>query len=274
MHNNVRNRLAWTVACMLALPVAPVLAQPSPAPSPSPASDDRPWAKGVSEHEQDLALELYTAGNQEFAESRFAQALAKYREAIRHWDHPAIRYNIALCLINLGQPVEAKGNLERSLVYGARPLDTQKYEEGLQHRKNLEAQLAHLEIACRDAGTDITLDGAPLFKAPGAANRFLLPGTHQVVATRPGFLTLSRTVAVTAGKLTSYTIKPILELTGHEVRPALDLEPTPPKPAAPPASPDKAPPTRSPSPPPAPAARPPTPPPAAGTSPKPGTADH
>jgi hypothetical protein len=44
--------------------------------------------RGVPEAEQELARALHAEGNAEFAELRFAQALAKYREALRHWDHP------------------------------------------------------------------------------------------------------------------------------------------------------------------------------------------
>ena len=59
------------------------------------ADDNKPWAAGVSEAEQKTALVIYKQGNVEFEESRYAQALAKYREALRHWDHPAIHFNMA-----------------------------------------------------------------------------------------------------------------------------------------------------------------------------------
>src|ERR1041384_5557334 len=104
-----RGALAWMFACMLALLSTRAHAQPSLEPTATPKADaPRPWAAGVSESEQAVALKLYVAGNLEFAESRFAQALAKYKEAIQHWEHPAIRYNMAVCLINLDQPLEAK----------------------------------------------------------------------------------------------------------------------------------------------------------------------
>ncbi|TMQ05930.1 MAG: hypothetical protein E6J90_47640 [Deltaproteobacteria bacterium] len=109
----------WLFACAVAM-LAP-RASADPATIPKAPRDDkaRPWAKGVSEDEQEVARSLHAEGNAEFAELRFAQALAKYKEALRHWDHPAIRFNIAVSLINLDQPVEAKDNLERSLTYRA-----------------------------------------------------------------------------------------------------------------------------------------------------------
>jgi hypothetical protein len=245
--------VAWTMAG-LAWPAMQLLAQPAPAPSapssapaaqaapasppqecpPAPTSDDsRPWASGVSESEQAIALDLYNAGNDELVESRFAQALAKYREAIRHWDHPAIRYNMAVCLMQLGQLVEARDSFERSVAYGRRPLEADKCEQAVQHRKDLEAQLAVVEISAWDRGTDVMLDGTPLLKAPATSRRFVLPGPHQVVATRPGFLTLSRTINLGAGKLARHVIVPTLELVAHEIRPALEIEAATTTPGAP-----------------------------------------
>lgn len=195
---------AWRVsmvAVLLAV-AAPGHAQPAEeTPSQMPASDGaRPWAAGVSAEKQARALELYVAGNIEFKELRYAQALAKYREAIQHWDHPAIRFNIAVCLINLDQLLEAKENLDRSLTYGAGPLGAESLAQGLTYRKLLDAQLAHVSIRCEQPGTEVTLDGKLLFTGPGAADEFLLPGYHQVVASKDGFLTSSKTLVLAAGQ--------------------------------------------------------------------------
>ena len=173
------------------------------------AAEARPWAQGVSEAEQAIALELFNAGNQEFAESRFAQALGKYREAIGHWDHPAIRFNITVVLINLGQPVEARENLVRTLVHGAAPLSADAYVQAQTYQKLLDAQLGHARITCQEPGATVTLDGKLLFTRPGIVDLFLLPGEHQVVATKPGLITASKMLVLVAGKLTAYDIPAI-----------------------------------------------------------------
>jgi len=205
-----RAAFAVALACLLALPPRHAQGQPSPGDG---LADDgaRPWAASVSDAEQAIARELYAAGNREFAESRFAQALAKYREAIQHWDHPAIRYNMAICLIKLDQPVEARDDLERSLAYGSAPLGGDTYSQGLTYRKLLDAQLAHVQIACREPGAAVTLDGKLLLAAPGTADQFVLAGEHQVVAIKPGFVPASRTLVLVAGKLATYEV-PRLEL--------------------------------------------------------------
>jgi tetratricopeptide (TPR) repeat protein len=195
--------LAWLVMGVAAPADAqPALAQPS-------SQGDRPWAAGVSDAEQAAALELYVAGNREFTESRFAQALARYREAIRHWDHPAIRYNLAVCLINLDQPLEARDHLERSLRYGDAALGADAYQQAVTYRKLLDGQLARVRVTCREPGAEVTLDGVALFTAPGAQERFAMPGRHQVIAIKPGFLTASATLVLVAGQRTSHELQPI-----------------------------------------------------------------
>jgi hypothetical protein len=199
---------AWPVVVVLALLSARGHAQPWDAiPSSRSQDEPRPWAIGVSADDQARALELYVAGNIEFRESRHAQALAKYREAIQYWDHPAIRFNIAVCLINLDQPLEAKDNLDRSLAYGDGPLGADMLAQGITYRKLLDAQLARLRIHCEQHGAQVTLDGKPLFTGPGAADVFLLPGDHQVVVAKDGFLTASKTLVLGTGRPEVYNVR-------------------------------------------------------------------
>ncbi|HTL38883.1 MAG TPA: hypothetical protein VL326_37385 [Kofleriaceae bacterium] len=182
-----------------------VAAQPAPA-------SERPWAAGVSESEQALALDLYTEGNAEFAESRFPQALAKYREALAHWDHPAIHFNMAVCLINLDQLLEAKQHLEKSLAFDAPGIGADAYAQALTYRKLLDGQLAFIKVSCRDPGADVRLDGRTIFIGPGTSDQVVLPGEHQIVATKPGLLTVSKTLVLVAGRHTTHDIR-LVEVT-------------------------------------------------------------
>jgi hypothetical protein len=203
--------LRWL--CAFGLAQWPVLAHGEPAPSPTLDKTDaqRPWAAGVSERDQAAALELYVSGNRDFIESRFAEALAKYKQAIKSWDHPAIRFNSAVCLIKLDQPLEAMENLIRSLAYGEAPLGADAYAQGQIYRQLLDAQLAHVTIASSESGVRVTLDGKFLFIAPGSVDEIVLPGDHQVTATRTGYLTVSKALVLVAGKRVSYDV-PLLEL--------------------------------------------------------------
>jgi tetratricopeptide (TPR) repeat protein len=183
-------------------------AQEPPAPPPAPPpTEPRPWAEGVSDAEQQVALAAFEAGNAEYAESRFAQALARYREAIAHWDHPAIRFNMAVCLINLGQPIEARQAIERALAFGPAPLDPGVHQQALTYRTLLDGQLTHVTIRSDERGAEVTLDGTLLFTAPGSSTMWLLPGKHQVVATKPGFLTYSETLALGSGTTETFDVR-------------------------------------------------------------------
>jgi hypothetical protein len=169
---------------------------------------DRPWAAGVDAAEQTRALELFRDGNQRFEESRHAEALARYREAIARWDHPAIRFNMAVALIHLDQPLAALENLEHALAFGAAPFDKDTYTQALTYQKLLVGQLAEVAVACREPGAEVSLDGERLFAAPGTVTRRLRPGPHQLVAARPGYLADSRALVLLPGKRVEVSLQP------------------------------------------------------------------
>jgi tetratricopeptide (TPR) repeat protein len=166
----------------------------------------KPWAAGVSDQEQSVALEIFRRGNAEFEEERFAQALALYRQAIKHWDHPAIRFNMGVCHVNLDQPLEAYTAFELALKYGAAPLagakDEQKmkYGQALMYKQQLLTELATLDVTLAESDATVTLDGAIVLTAPGKITKVVRPGAHQIVATKPGFLTTTLPLVLVGGK--------------------------------------------------------------------------
>jgi hypothetical protein len=206
--------LAFALALTPIARAAPPVAGPADAASPVEAAEknasadrsDRPWAKGVPDEAQKKALTLFDEGNTLFENSDHAAALGKYREALSVWDHPAIRYNVAVTLINLDQPLAAHDNLELSLRYGAAPFDAETYQQALTYRKLLRGQLAELRVRCGESGADVALDGATLFVAPGEASRWVLPGLHQLVARKPGFLSETRSLSLLPGKPAEETL--------------------------------------------------------------------
>lgn len=184
-----------------------VLAFVIAAASASHADDAKPWAAGVGEAEQAAALETYRGGNSEFEESRYPQALAKYREALAQWDHPAIRFNMAVALINLDQPLEAHEHLEKAMKFGAAPLGTEGYAQAVTYKKLLDGQLARLRVRCNVEGADVTLDGKPLLHCTGEATRLLAPGDHHLVATKRGFQPETTALALVPGKEHVHDVK-------------------------------------------------------------------
>lgn len=166
----------------------------------SAAPAERPWAAGVGEDEQRRALALFVEGNALFEDSKYAPALAKYRDALALWRHPAIHFNAAVSLINLDQPLAALDQLDAAMAYGDGPFDAETYKQAQLYARLLQGQVSVLEVTCDEVGAEVTLDGERLFVGPGKVTRRLAPGRHQLVGRKAGFVTAASALVLTAGQ--------------------------------------------------------------------------
>jgi hypothetical protein len=194
---------------------------PPPAPKPEPAKPPeppKPWAAGVSQAEQDAAFALYNQGNDQYAQTHFNDALGLYKQALSHWDHPRIRFNIAVTDIALNNWLDGYENINAALKYGAPALE-ERAEEATNYSKLFANQITHLKVSCDEDGAAVTLDGQPLFTAPGSSEKVLLPGPHQLIATKTGFLPSNTKLNLVGGQPDSETVKllPLKDVT-HYVR--------------------------------------------------------
>lgn len=193
-------------AAFVLLFVSTALAQPEqpqpPPPPPGPNTpitdkdlataqqeDSRPWAKGVSPEQQRKALALFNEANGMLRDALFPRAAEKYREALTHWDHPAIHYNLALALMNVDQPIEAYENLQKSVVYGTAPLEKDKFDHAKEYMLLLEKQIANVEVSCDKPGAKVLVDGKEVFVAPGVYRARVRIGKHTFVAEKQGYQT-------------------------------------------------------------------------------------
>jgi len=191
----MRHAAAWTIAIAVAL-AGVAEAQPA----------DPPWAHGVTPEQRDRASRLLAEGNELYLKSRFREALARYQEALAVWDHPSIRFNIVRALVQLDRTIEAYENVRAALRYGQGPLDTEHYQNAVNLERLLRRQIAEIQVTCMQSQVRVTLDGQELVRCPGEGSLLLAPGTHQVVAKRPGFLTLTRDLIVLPGPTTSIDV--------------------------------------------------------------------
>lgn len=152
------------------------------------AQEAKSWNQGVTEEQRKLAQPFFDAGNDFFERSMYAKALAEYEKAIAHRDHPAIRYNLAVCLINLGRPVQAHENLIAGMKHGAGPLAKGLFKEGNTYLKLLLGQLAEIRITTEEEGAKVSLNGKMLFIGPGEITLMVKPEQHLVTTTKPGML--------------------------------------------------------------------------------------
>ena len=163
-------------------------------------ADDKPWAAGVSAENKAAAQQHLDAGNALFLERKYSEALDEYKKALETWEHPAIRFNMVRCLIFLERPLEASDNLQLALKYGAAPFDETIYSEALSYEKLLASQIGELDINCDQTGVALTMDGQPLLACPGKEQRRVLPGQHQIVGKKEGFLPRTVEIIVLGGK--------------------------------------------------------------------------
>jgi len=212
----MRTNFSAAVCFALALSAAPALAaDPPPSKNPpaqtdlgaSTAPSERPWAKAVTPGEQKLASDLFREGNGLLKESLFVAAAAKYREALAHWNHPGIHYNLALALLNLDQPVEVFLQLEEAMKYGAAPLDADKYEHAGRYKALIEKQLARVEITCFQDSAVVSMDGRQLYIAPGKYEGLVRVGQHTIVAQKMGYITTQKNPMLPPGQKTTIDLK-------------------------------------------------------------------
>jgi hypothetical protein len=190
------------IVMVIGLAAGAVRAQPAPAEPAPPSKDERagqdeslpngdgarPWAQGVSDAEQKAALASFHDGNVQLNDGLFARAADRYREALQHWDHPAIHYNLALALMNVDQPIEAYEHLQAAVKFGDAPLQSKdKYDHAKDYLLLLGKQLADVEVGCDKPGAKVSVDGREVFVAPGKYGERVRVGKHTFVAEKQGY---------------------------------------------------------------------------------------
>lgn len=169
--------------------------------------DSTPWGQGVSAADRAAANKLFREANTLLKDSLFVEAVKKYEDALSHWKHPAIHYNLALALMNLDQPINVYRNLELALKYGSAALGEDKNESALRYKKLVEKQIARVELNCDEAGTEVVLDGKLVFTAPGKHTSMVRIGEHSVVARKQGFVTQDHTKMLGPGDTLQLEVK-------------------------------------------------------------------
>jgi hypothetical protein len=163
-------------------------------------AEPKPWSVGVTTEQKAMAQEHLDKGNALFLEHKYSEALEEYRQAVSAWNHPAIRFNMVRSLIFLEKTLEAAEELKQALAYGAAPFQEPAiYSEALGYEKLLAGRVGEIEIACEQAGVEMTLDGAQLTSCPGHEQRRVLPGHHQIVGKKAGFVPRTVEVVVLGG---------------------------------------------------------------------------
>ncbi|HTL32449.1 MAG TPA: hypothetical protein VL326_04970 [Kofleriaceae bacterium] len=162
-----------------------------------------PWAKGVSAEHQKQANALFAEANQLFAQQAHPAALEKYKAAIALWDHPLIRFNMAVTLIRLDRLLEASDALDAALRFGEAPFPKELYQQALDYQKLIQGRVGVIEASCDQAGVSMVLDGRPWLTCPGTKHERVTAGEHRLVAEGNKLIAVSRRVIVAGNATTS-----------------------------------------------------------------------
>lgn len=188
--------------CAIGLIAGLIVVQARPA-----AADVKPWAVGVPEATQDKANAIFEEGNQLFAQQAHAPALEKYKAALALWDHPLIRFNLAVTLIRLDRPLEAADELEKALRFGDAPFKKDLYQQALDYQALLKGRVGYIEATCDQTGAAVLLDGKPWFACPGTQKIRVMAGEHALVGELRNFLTSSQRIVVAGGATATEKVK-------------------------------------------------------------------
>ncbi len=161
---------------------------------------DKPWADGVSEAEQKKAFKLFDEGNRLMEQQKWVDAEAKFEDAIQHWDHPNIEFNIAVCLMNTKHNLEAYDHIEKALEYGDAPLGTDLYRQALTNKNSLEGFIATIVVKTTQDGVTVTLDGKQMMEGAAEKSQRVEVGQHQIAVSMKGYETDLRNLSLKGGE--------------------------------------------------------------------------
>lgn len=189
-----------------AVPCLPPTRLARASPAEGEAAQQDPLQHEASSEQKDEARVHFVAGNEHLRKAAFVDAVAAYRRALEHWQHPRIYYNLGVALINLDRPVEAHEAMTEALRHGVEPLGTELHEQASNYHKLLLQQVGEIEVTCDEPGTRVSMNGKTLFKGPGSYRGRVRVGGYQVIATNPGYLPAETLVTVLPGKQAKVTI--------------------------------------------------------------------
>jgi hypothetical protein len=227
LHHRLRHRIHWRLTLLILFAMAgPARAQeaePAATPAAEPdtgedaqAQEAEPAATPATEPDtagedaRARAERLFTEGNELVEKYRLARAVEKYRQALEHWDHPVVHFNLAKALYALGRPLEAYRHAELALQGGPESLGAG--EEGQKNqaliralRDELRRELAGVTVTSKEPGLQVVVDSARI--ALGSpAEQLVLPGEHRMSAQKRGHQTLSESFMVQPGESVTVTL--------------------------------------------------------------------
>lgn len=207
---------------LLALAAPPAWASPwSPPPPPADAEAVRANAMGVQTARSDSSP---SASEQETLD----EAVRWFERALTLWDHPGVRFNLAVTHTRRGRPTDALRHLWHVARHGGLPLDVNTIATASWLDTKLRDRVALLVVT---ADADLTVTraddpgGAPLLAAAGLWRALAAPAPTTLLVTRPGAPPIPVTLTPRAGLETRVALR--VDAAGHVRADVATRAPTP-----------------------------------------------
>jgi hypothetical protein len=167
------------------------------------------------------------------------QAIEKLSRAESLYHAPTILGRLGECQVQVGQIVLGTENLNRVVREQLAPNAPKAFRDAQERaKKKLDAALPRIGyltvlVEPKEATISVTVGGTPVPTALIGAERPTDPGTHEIVASAPGFITQKTTLTLAEAGRETVTLRLPVD---PDAQPATPIEP-PPGPAVPPAPP-------------------------------------
>jgi hypothetical protein len=127
-------------------------------------------------------------------ERSYAEALVEFEKAYDQSPHYAVLYNIGLCLVALGRPLDAVETFSRYLREGGAEVPEERRTQIQARIAELEARFAELTITADRGGTLVTVDGREIGRTPLERPVRVPAGVHEISATLDGVPVVRRRI--------------------------------------------------------------------------------
>lgn len=172
------------------------------------------------------------------------EAIEKLSRAESLYHAPTILGRLGECQVNVGQIVMGTENLNRVVREQLAPNAPKPFKDAqVRAQKVLDAALPRIGyltvlVEPKDAKLTVTVSGAPVPAALIGAERPTDPGTHEIVASAPGYLTQKTTVQLAEAGRETVTLQLVPDPNAPKEAPVVAPVVTPPPPPPPPPPPE------------------------------------
>ncbi len=178
------------------------------------------------------AQALLGQGTKLYQEGDVAGALEKFNAAYAAYASPKLMFNIGQANRDLHRPVEALEAFEKFLV-GAADAPPEMLADANKSAAELRKKLGRIRIDCEMAGSEVSVDGKSVGLTPLPELVWATPGHHQVTAKHASAAPAIEDVDVTAGSVSTVTMRmlplaaPVVAAPAPVPAPTLDLQAAP-----------------------------------------------